>query len=161
MIVTSCNAKIPQYLKEIENLPPVFVFDFGEKEKYRTDAYCEQVCGAIDLAMFSCRPMSTNEFREFADSLHRRGAVHVLATMGADGQMISNGTEVVHGSVEEVIPRDTMGAGDSFLSAVIRSLWMNGWQKGKPMPEDALSEALREGERLSSENCLTPGGFGS
>lgn len=161
VIVSSVNAKIPEQLKTVEELPAVFAYDFGEKEKYRSEEYYDLMFGKIDLAMFSCRPMSINEFREFADSLHRRGAVHVLATMGADGQMISNGTEVVHGSVEEVIPRDTMGAGDSFLSAVIRSLWMNGWQKGKPMPEDALSEALREGERLSSENCLTPGGFGS
>ena len=161
VIVSSVNAKMPEQLRLVEELPAVFAYDFGEKEKYRTEEYYDLVFGKIDLAMFSCRPMSRKEFRKFANSIHQRGAVHVLATMGAEGQMISNGTEVVHGAVEEVVPRDTMGAGDSFLSAFIRSLWMNGWQKGKPMPKDALSEALQEGKRISSKNCLAPGGFGS
>ena len=114
VIVSSVNAKIPEQLKTVEELPAVFAYDFGEKEKYRSEEYYDLMFGKIDLAMFSCRPMSTNEFREFADSLQRHGAVHVLATMGADGQMISNGTEVVHGSVEEVIPRDTMSYAGRF-----------------------------------------------
>lgn len=160
VIVTSCNAKIAQYLKEIENLPPVFVFDFGEKEKYRTEAYCEQVCGAIDLAMFSCDPMSDEEFRSFADSMHARNIIHVLATMGAQGQILSNGKEIIRKTVSQVIPHDTMGAGDSFLAAFVTDLAAAGWKKGEVMPVDVLIGAIEEGQRVSAENCLSAGGFG-
>ncbi len=161
VIASSVNAKIPEQLAAVEELPAVFVYDFGEKKKYRSKEYYEQVFGKIDLAMFSCEPMSIAEFKEFSSDLHARGAVHVLVTMGTKGQMVSNGSSVIRGTAEQVVPRDTMGAGDSFLAAFIHSLWGKGWQKGKPMPEDALSEALREGQRISSENCLAPGGFGN
>lgn len=160
VIVTSCNAKIPQYLKEIESLPPVFVFDFGEKEKYRTAEYYEQVCGAVDLAMFSCDPMNDETFRTFADEMHARNVVHVLVTMGEQGQILSNGKEIIRKTISQVIPHDTMGAGDSFLAAFVTSLASAGWKKGEAMQADALIKAIEEGQRVSAENCLSAGGFG-
>lgn len=59
------------------------------KGKYRTDAYYDEVCHGIDLAMLSCKPMDKAAFAELCAPLHRRGVVHVLATMGAAGQMLS------------------------------------------------------------------------
>ena len=38
LIVSSCNAKMPEQMAAVQALPAVFAYDFGEKEKYRTDA---------------------------------------------------------------------------------------------------------------------------
>ena len=89
LIVSSCNAKMPEQMAAVQALPAVFAYDFGEKEKYRTDAYYDEVCHGIDLAMLSCKPMDKAAFAELCAPLHRRGVVHVLATMGAAGQMLS------------------------------------------------------------------------
>jgi sugar/nucleoside kinase (ribokinase family) len=144
----------------VEELPPVFVFDFGEKDKYRTDEYCDMVCKAIDLAMFSCSPMSEEEFAAFARPYHERGVMHVLATMGGEGQIISNGSQILRRRIRQVTPHDTMGAGDSFLAGFVCTLQKSGWKKGMRMPSGALEEALLAGQNVSRENVLSPGGFG-
>ena len=53
-----------------------------------------------------------------------------------------------------------MGAGDSFLAAFLCSLYTAGWQKAKPMPEQALLAALAAGQQVSARNCMAQGGFG-
>lgn len=160
LIVCSCNAKMPEQMIEVEALPPVFAYDFGEKEKYRTEEYYDQVCGNIDLAMFSCEPMEEEAFREFCRPLHGRGVVHVLATIGAEGQLLSAGGRIIKGGVQKVVPSDTMGAGDSFLTAFLNTLMGMGWRKNRLMPEKALRAALQAGQRASAENCMRQGGFG-
>ena len=43
LIVSSCNAKMPEQMAAVQALPAVFAYDFGEKEKYRTDAYYDEI----------------------------------------------------------------------------------------------------------------------
>ena len=160
VISSSCNAKLPEQLAAVQALPPVFAYDFGEKEKYRTDEYYDLVCHSIDLAMFSCRPMSTETFAAFCAPLHRRGVVHVLATMGAQGQLLSDGKNILKKSIQSIDAYDTMGAGDSFLAAFLCALYHAGWRKGRVMPRPALDSALAEGQRVSAQNCQSAGGFG-
>ena len=92
--------------------------------------------------------------------LHRRGVVHVLATMGAAGQMLSVQGKIVEKTTQMVEASDTMGAGDSFLAAFLCSLYSAGWQKATPMPEQALLAALAAGQQVSARNCMAQGGFG-
>lgn len=159
VIVSSCNAKIPEQLQSVEALPAVFAFDFGEKEKYRITEYYDKVCHTIDLALFSMKEMSEKEFAAFAAPLHDRGVVHVLATMGSQGQIVSNGKQIRKMSIHKIKAYDTMGAGDSFLAAFICELMGFGWQKGCVMPIDALEKAMLAGQRVSAENCMSRGGF--
>lgn len=42
-----------------------------------------------------------------------------------------NGSEFIKGKVYFVEPVDTMGAGDSYLAALIVSLLKKGWKKGR------------------------------
>lgn len=160
LIVSSCNAKMPEQMMAVQTLQPVFAYDFGEKEKYRTEAYYDQVCGTIDLAMFSCKPMEKETFQRFCKPLHRRGVVHVLATVGAEGQLLSAGGRIIKKGVQKVVPGDTMGAGDSFLAAFLNTLMRMGWQKNRLMPEEALLMALQAGQEAAAENCMQQGGFG-
>lgn len=160
VIVSSCNAKLPGQLADVQALAPLFAYDFGEKEKYRTAQYYDLVCHRIDLAMFSCRPMEKREFAAFCEPLHRRGVVHVLATMGAQGQFCSDGKNILQKTVPIVDVYDTMGAGDSFLAAFVCTLYQAGWRKGRAMSQAALLCALAEGQRVSAQNCQSAGGFG-
>lgn len=160
ILVSSCNAKMPEQMPRMETLPAVFAFDFGEKEKYRTKAYYDAVCQGIDLAMLSCGEMSVQEFAAFCAPLHTRGTIHVLATMGGAGQMLSVQGEILQAPINTITPADTMGAGDCFLAAFLCSLYAAGWRKHQPMPQQALRQALVAGQRASAQNCLVQGGFG-
>lgn len=110
--------------------------------------------------MLSCKPMDKTAFAELCAPLHRRGVVHILATMGAAGQMLSVQGKIVEKTTQMVEASDTMGAGDSFLAAFLCSLYTAGWQKAKPMPEQALLAALAAGQQVSARNCMAQGGFG-
>ena len=82
--------------------------------------------------------------------------VHDIMSMlrfNAEGKIVEKTTQMVEAS-------DTMGAGDSFLAAFLCSLYTAGWQKAKPMPEQALLAALAAGQQVSARNCMAQGGFG-
>ena len=160
LIVSSCNAKMPEQMAAVQALPAVFAYDFGEKEKYRTAAYYDEVCHGIDLAMLSCEPMDQAAFAALCAPLHRRGVVHVLGTMGAAGQLLSVKGEILQKATQIVQASDTMGAGDAFLAAFLCDLYDAGWQKGRAMPAPALLHALEAGQRVSARNCMEQGGFG-
>lgn len=160
LIVSSCNAKMPEQMAAVQALPAVFAYDFGEKEKYRTAAYYDEVCHGIDLAMLSCEPMDQAAFAALCAPLHRHGVVHVLGTMGAAGQLLSVEGEILQKATQIVQASDTMGAGDAFLAAFLCDLYGAGWQKGRAMPAPALLHALEAGQRVSARNCMEQGGFG-
>lgn len=160
LVHSSCNAKMEQEMWKLSRSSCIFVFDFGEKEKYRRPEYLEKVCPGLDLAMFSHDPMKEEEARSFCEAIHAMGARHVLVTMGGAGQYVYNGCEMLHGDVKKVDAVDTMGAGDAFLTAFILELYRAGWKKGRSMPETDLKAALLAGQDYSARNCMLEGGFG-
>ena len=161
VVVSSCNAKLPEAIAGVAALLPVFTFDFGEKEKYRTEAYYDLVCASgMDLAMFSCGRMDQEAFAAFCAPLHRRGVRHVLATMGAAGQMLSNGTDILCHRPRILHALDTMGAGDAYLARLVTSLWHMGWRKGLRMSPACLQKAMEAASRTAADNCLRQGGIG-
>lgn len=161
VLVSSCNAKIPERMAELAALPPCFAFDFGEKDKYRTGEYYDQVCASgMDLAMFSMAPMDEESFRRFAEPLHRRGVIHVLATLGGDGQMLSAMGTILRFRPERLKALDTTGAGDSFLGGFVTALAGMGWRKGQVMEAALLQEALHRGAAEAAASVMQPGGIG-
>ena len=85
---------------------------------------------------------------------------NVIATMGGRGQIFYNGSEFIKGKVYFVKPVDTMGAGDSYLAALIVSLLKKGWKKGIVLQADVIEAAMDDAAHYSSDNCLREGGFG-
>ena len=159
IIHSCCNGKMESEICKAGRLPPLLTYDFSVKEKYRTDQYLALVCPWLDLALFSCEPMEENDAFHFCRRFHGHGAKHVLLTMGQAGSYVSNGEVLVKGTVFLVDPVDTMGAGDSFLTALILSLAGQGWKKGSRMGEQSLKKALEDGARYGAENCMVKGGF--
>lgn len=160
LIHSSCNAKMEDEMVWLEGLPALFTYDFGEKEKYRTAAYYDKVCHGLDLAQFSCPAMNEEEITDFCAPLHERGVGLVLITMGSFGQCVSDGSLLVHGSANYIEPVDTMGAGDSFLTAFVLSLYERGWKKGGSVTEAQIAEALKKATAYSTANCMKKGSFG-
>ena len=160
VIHSSSNAKMENEVHKFTQLPPIYVYDFGEKEKYRAEEYLNKVCLCLDLALFSLPYMSETDALDFCKRIYKKNVKHVLITMGKDGQYVYNGTELLHGKAKMIDPLDTMGAGDSYIAAFVNSLYNDGWQKGMTMPAKALKKALLAGCEYSTENCKVKGAFG-
>lgn len=160
VIHTSCNAKLHEDIYKLEKLDAIITFDFSVKEKYRTEAFFKMTCPYLELGQFSCDHMNEEEIKNLLKTVHKYGCKNVLATMGSKGQLFYNGEEFIEGKVYYVEPVDTMGAGDSFLAALIVSLLNSGWEKGMHLMPEIVEGALEEAAKYSAENCLLEGAFG-
>ena len=45
VVISNCNAKMQDEMHKISDLDRIYVYDFGEKDKYHVDDYLEKVCG--------------------------------------------------------------------------------------------------------------------
>lgn len=160
VIHSCCNAKMEDEMVKLEKLPAILTYDFGEKEKYRIPEYYAKVCKNLDLALFSCEKLTECEVEAFCKPLHQMGVKHILITMGRNGQYASNNEVIVHGDAKLIEPVDTMGAGDSFIAAFIKSMFDSGWKKGKVMDAHSIHQAMLKGSEYSTQNCRVEGGFG-
>lgn len=160
VIISNCNAKMQDEMSKISKLDRLYVYDFGEKDKYHVDEYLEKVCTNLDLAMFSFPHTEEEVIRKFADHVIEKGCTCVLVTMGSHGQYLCSRNGIIHGEVRYVEAVDTMGAGDSFLAAFVCELYRQGWQKGEIPADEKIRQALEAAAEYSGRNCLVEGGFG-
>jgi len=159
VIHSCCNAKMEYEIYKLGILDAIITYDFSTKEKYRTPEYLYKVGPYLDLALFSCDGYSEDQAIQLAEYIMEYGPKHVLITAGSQGQYLFNGTQWIKGEMLYRKPVDTMGAGDSFLTALLVSLYEHGWRKGKSMEEAAMTAALQIAAQYSAENCMTAGGF--
>ena len=160
MIHTSCNAKLHEDVYKLKDLTGMVTFDFSVKDKYRTEEFLNMTCPYLELGQFSCDHMEEPEIQELLKKVYEHGCKNVIATMGGRGQIFYNGSEFIKGKVYFVEPVDTMGAGDSYLAALIVSLLKKGWKKGVVLQADVIKAAMDDAAHYSSDNCLREGGFG-
>ncbi len=160
VVISNCNAKMQDEMSKISRLDVLYVYDFGEKEKYHAEEYLDKVCTNLDLAMFSFPETSEDELKSFANKIIDKGCRNVLITMGRNGQYLINSELAIHGDAQYVEAVDTMGAGDSFLAAFIKEACDSGWKKNMILDKKTIEKALNKASRYSCENCLSEGGFG-
>jgi sugar/nucleoside kinase (ribokinase family) len=160
VIISNCNAKMQDEMKKISRLDKIYVYDFGEKDKYHVEEYLNLVCDNMDLAMFSFPHVSEEVIGEFARKIMAHGVVNVLVTMGSHGQYLINENGIVHGEVKYVEAVDTMGAGDSFLAAFVSETFRQGWKKGEVLSREKIEQSFDVASSYSRDNCLAGGGFG-
>ena len=135
-------------------------FDFSEEPEYRTDEYLKKLCPHLDLALFSCAGISREEAQMLQNRAVSMGAKCVLATRGLDGQDLFDGRHHYQGKAEPGRNIDTMGAGDSFYTAFVSTLLLDGWRKGAELTEDMILRAFRKAALFSAEICGINGSFG-
>ncbi len=160
LIHSCCNAKMEDELYKLAPLPALFTYDFSVKEKYRTNSYLKKICTNLDLALFSCNHYTNDQILQFAKHIHSYGAKHILITCGSSGQYFYNGDSLLFHPAMLVKARDTMGAGDAFLSCFVVSLYALGWRKGTVISTEHAEQALSAAAQYAAENCLREGGFG-
>lgn len=98
--------------------------------------------------------------KEFGRHVVDLGAGYVLMTRGEKGQLFYDGKEFYTGAVHMVEAVDTMGAGDSFMTAFTMSLLQKGWTKEKAPTGEEIRESFETAADFSADNCLQEGSFG-
>lgn len=158
-IFMSVNGKMQDEIFKLKDSTKLFIYDFGEKEKYRTDEYLDLVCHNIDLAMFSLENNDSEYMKRLADRLIQRNTKNVLFTIGKKGQYLYNKNGIYFGESKLVEAIDTMGAGDSFLAAFVVAAYEKGFRKGVVLNKEIIEHALDSGSNNARKNCLVSGAF--
>ena len=97
------------------------VYDFSVKDKYRTDAYFDLVCPATTLGLFSCSGESDQQIQVLLKRAIEHGCRYTIATRGSAGPVFFDGSRWYQGNIRPVDALDTMGAGDSYITAFVVS----------------------------------------
>lgn len=88
----------------------------------------------------------TNSIEAGLEALKPLNVPIVLVTVGAKGAYAVLNGEVMHVSVEQVVPVDTTGAGDAFMAGVLRYVHYNGL----PTTKESLFDCVSFGNKLGA-----------
>lgn len=159
-IHSGCYANTERELPKLRDLKGLVCFDFSDDEEFKEEEYLKRVCPYIDFALFSCEDFTEEQMKEFGRHVVDLGAGYVLMTRGEKGQLFYDGKEFYTGAVHMVEAVDTMGAGDSFMTAFTMSLLQKGWTKEKAPTGEEIRESFETAADFSADNCLQEGSFG-
>ncbi|AYA06713.1 PfkB family carbohydrate kinase [Rahnella aceris] len=147
LIHTSAYSYVDALLPELSMLPGSLSYDFSDDfDAGKIGPLCRQ----LNYGFFSCAERSMEETREILETAWHAGCRLPVATRGSEGALLFNGSIWISQPSENIIPADTLGAGDAFITAFLLA-----HVKG-----DTLSQSLRQGTLFAAEICLTDGAFG-
>lgn len=166
VIHTTNNGFTDDLLPELHKLPGALSYDFS----YRWDEEnrVKRVCPYIDFAFLSCSGFSEEETENICLYMREKGCQVITATRGSKGATVYDGNRFYHQEPDYVEPVDTMGAGDSFATAMLVTIFTEiggkgGWAKTRENPEVlsvVIPKALKAAAAFAAQICLVRGAFG-
>ena len=166
LVHTSNNGFTEALLPELKRLKPAVSYDFSFR--WNEEDRVRKVCPYVDFAFLSCSDLTDDDTEELCRKLYRAGCRVVTATRGSKGALVYDGIKFFRQPSHYVEPVDTMGAGDSFATAMLVSLMSDLKRSGGAVSlnqsqealEALLPAALDRAAAFAAETCLTDGAFG-
>jgi fructoselysine 6-kinase len=143
-------------LDKIRELNIPISFDFSDDF---TMEEVERIAPKVDFSFFSCSHLKTDEILNLIMKTYKLGSKIVLVTMGEKGALLYDGNKFYTQEPKLVEAIDTMGAGDSFITAFLVN-YISKVKENKLDKETIIKESLNEGAIFSAKTCLIEGSFG-
>lgn len=163
LVHTTNNGFCDGLLPQLHSLGLKVSYDFSTR--WTEEDRIDRVCPNVDFAFLSCSDLSDEETADLCRKINAKGTQVVVATRGSLGATVYDGVRFYRQLPHMVKAIDTMGAGDSFATAMLISIlqqlegaadiWQDPDQRSKVM-EIALDAAAE----YSAQTCLVRGGFG-
>ena len=164
LIHTTNNGFTDDLLPDLHVLSPFVSYDFSYR--WNEEDRVDRVCPYIDFAFLSCSDLSDEATEGLCGKLHEKGCGVVTATRGSKGATVYDGHHFYRQLPDYVIPVDTMGAGDSFATAMLVTILKKLEEESEANWEDPeirmkiLPVALKTAAAFSAKTCLIKGAFG-
>lgn len=130
-------------------------FDFSDDF---TKEYVEQVAPFVDFSFLSCSHLEENEVKDLLIKVNSLGSKIVVGTLGSKGALLYNGTSFFSQPPKLVEAVDTLGAGDSFITAFLLSYLGN--LSDIENEEKLIKESMQKGAEFAAKTCMVEGAFG-
>ena len=164
LVHTTNNGFTDGLLPALHKLSPMISYDFSFR--WTEEDRIERVCPYLDFAFLSCSDLGDRETADLCRRLHEKGCGVVTATRGSKGATVYDGSRFYEQAPDLVKAVDTMGAGDSFATAMLVSICKALETEGKTrwtseqFRARSLPEALTEAASFAAHTCLVHGAFG-
>ena len=132
-------------------------YDFGDE---KIDGLAQEVLPFCTYAFFSCSQRGEREIEQLVQTAFSAGCRYVLATLGERGARayVKAAGRPLFCAAPKLQALDTMGAGDSFLSAfLVEAATRCGLE---PHTESDWTACLEAGTQFASKNCMYYGSIG-
>ena len=169
IVHTSIFSYIDDNLPELRKIAKFISYDFSDKY---TEEKISKIAKYIDCACLSASFESKERLEELANKFHINGCKSVLITGGKNGSVFSYEREWYVQSADFVTPKDTMGAGDSFITTFL-TRYIDAMQYAKNFSgakygitniemyrKCVIQTSLSAASVIAGLNCLTQGSFG-
>lgn len=164
LVHTTNNGFLDALLPTLHELSPLVSYDFSYR--WREEDRLERVCPYIDFGFLSCSDLNEEETKNLCEKLYKKGCRTVIATRGSEGATVYDGEHFYRQLPDYVTPVDTMGAGDSFATAMLVTLLKQKektedlWSIEPERKEKLFQESLQAAAAFSAKTCLVNGAFG-
>ncbi|QTL96508.1 fructoselysine 6-kinase [Iocasia frigidifontis] len=152
LIHTSCFSNIEESLEKLKKLNVPISFDFSSNI---SEHYLKEICPKIDFGIISCSNISVNETKNKLKTVVELGCDFALATRGEQGAYLYYQNEYFYQSAHKVVPLDTLGAGDSFLTSFLMD-----YMSKSNFSVEVIKKSLARAAKFAAETCLVNGAFG-
>ena len=165
LIHTTNNGFTDGLLPQLHTLSPLVSYDFSYR--WNEEDRVERVCPNIDFGFLSCSDLDDQQTQALCRRLHEKGCGVVVATRGSKGATVYDGNQFYVQPPDLVQAVDTMGAGDSFATAMLVSILKALEAEGRELWNSALFRAgvlpaaLKEAAAFSAHTGLIHGAFDS
>ena len=158
MVVGGISGHGERYFPRIRSDGIPAAFDFSVEYD---DSVVATIFPCVEVAFFS---YDGGDAAGFLRRMRERGPAVCIATLGADGSMAYDGQQFYRQGIVPCQVVDTMGAGDSFATAMLVSLLQGMEKTGGRWADPAcrallLPDALEAAAAFSAKNCLVHGAF--
>lgn len=151
LIHSSCFSNLESQLDKLNRLNVPISFDFSSRIKSN---YLKRVCPKIDYAFLSASNLSIGETKELLTNIVDLGCKFALATRGEEGAYLYLDGKFYHQEADKVEPKDTLGAGDSFITSFLVDYISKG------MTQEVVEKSLKKAAKFAAKTCLNYGAFG-
>ena len=153
---TSAYSYMDGYLARMQDLNPLLSYDFSDDFE---SEYALSLCQYIDFGFFSCAEWTEEAAMELLEKAVNKGCTVAVATRGPHEVILFDGRSWFRQAPQVMIPTDTLGAGDAFISGFLIS-YVGGIANTVVQPALLIENSLEKAASFAAEICRVQGAFG-
>lgn len=142
-------------VKKLSEAGVTICYDFYDNF---TDEDIRGISPYIEYGFFSCSHISGEEAKEVLKKCRESGCRIAVATRGHDATIAYDGENYYSQEICRVKPKDTMGAGDSFISAFLTNYLSAG--ADEPGTGDKITASLKKAAEYAAAVVAKDGSLG-
>lgn len=157
LVHTSCYSyNMENEISKIKEARIPIAFDFSNNFN---SEFIKKVCTNVDFSFFSCSHMSDDEIKHLLKQAYDFGSSFALGTAGSRGAILYDGKDYYIQKPNLIKALDTLGAGDSFITAFLLN-YIENYKTKDVNKEKLIKDSLKEGAIFASKTCMVSGAFG-